>query len=119
MNLKAMVAFVGAGMLTFALSTTSFAGVCTDTDSDGVCDPVDNCVTIANPGQRDDDLDGMGNICDADITQDCIIGAPDGGQVSGNLGGMPPWGANPNGNGTIGSADITEDDVIGAPDGGK
>ncbi|MGA1824074.1 MAG: PQQ-binding-like beta-propeller repeat protein [bacterium] len=35
-----------------------------DSDSDTICDPVDNCQTIYNPEQQDDDADGIGNACD-------------------------------------------------------
>jgi hypothetical protein len=36
----------------------------TDTDGDGVADCVDNCVAIANPGQEDCDLNGVGDVCE-------------------------------------------------------
>jgi hypothetical protein len=35
-----------------------------DTDSDGLLDSADNCPTVANSDQRDDDEDGLGNACD-------------------------------------------------------
>jgi hypothetical protein len=35
-----------------------------DTDGDGVLDADDNCPTVPNPGQRDDDDDGVGNRCE-------------------------------------------------------
>ena len=120
MKLKAILAFVGAGMLTFALSTASFAGPpCDDTDGDLVCLEVDNCADVANPGQRDDDLDGYGNICDGDLNQDCIVGGADVGLISGNWLAVPPWGPNPVGNGTIGAFDINEDNIIGGADVGQ
>jgi hypothetical protein len=37
---------------------------CTDTDSDGKCDSVDNCPLIANSDQADTDGDGVGDSCD-------------------------------------------------------
>jgi hypothetical protein len=37
-----------------------------DTDSDGVCDDVDNCPVAANADQKDSDGDGVGDVCDDD-----------------------------------------------------
>ncbi|MDD5710973.1 MAG: DUF4215 domain-containing protein [Candidatus Colwellbacteria bacterium] len=39
-------------------------GGCTDTDSDGACDSIDNCPNTPNPFQMDADGDGVGNACD-------------------------------------------------------
>jgi hypothetical protein len=36
----------------------------TDPDGDGICDPIDNCPSIANADQADTDGDGVGNVCD-------------------------------------------------------
>lgn len=36
---------------------------CTDSDADGIADPVDNCETWANPDQADRDDDGLGDVC--------------------------------------------------------
>jgi hypothetical protein len=36
----------------------------TDDDADGVDDGADNCPGVANPGQADNDGDGLGNACD-------------------------------------------------------
>ena len=36
-----------------------------DSDGDGICDAVDNCPTVSNPGQEDSDGDGIGDACDA------------------------------------------------------
>jgi hypothetical protein len=48
-----------------------------DSDADGVPDDADNCVAAANANQRDTDGDGFGNLCDADLNQDCIVNATD------------------------------------------
>jgi len=66
-----------------------------DTDGDGVEDASDNCVNVPNPrvaegflaanpwatltgGQRDDDHDGYGNLCDADFTATgALVGSSD------------------------------------------
>ena len=37
---------------------------CTDTDGDGICDNIDNCVNVSNPDQADIDNDGLGDACD-------------------------------------------------------
>jgi hypothetical protein len=49
----------------------------TDSDGDGVLNDTDNCVLAANADQRDTDGDGFGNVCDADLNNDCIVNFPD------------------------------------------
>jgi len=46
------------------------AAACATPDEDGDCivDQLDNCPGLANPDQTDDDMDGVGNICDPDET---------------------------------------------------
>lgn len=44
-----------------------------DADGDGTTDDVDNCAFAPNPDQRDTDSDGFGNVCDADLNNDCIV----------------------------------------------
>jgi hypothetical protein len=81
-----------------------------DTDGDGVCDPEDNCVNAPNPEQFDVNADGFGNACDADYTDDSMIGVPDFGIFAANFGrsvGSP---------GTEPQADHTGDGTVGVPD---
>ncbi len=42
-----------------------------DSDDDGIANDMDNCLTAANPDQRDTNGDGIGNACDADLDDDC------------------------------------------------
>ncbi len=48
-----------------------------DEDLDGVGDAVDNCLVVSNPAQIDADGDQIGNLCDADFNQDCIVNSVD------------------------------------------
>jgi hypothetical protein len=42
-------------------------------DSDGIPDDQDNCVYVDNANQLDIDNDGIGNMCDPDFNQDCVV----------------------------------------------
>jgi hypothetical protein len=44
-----------------------------DADGDGIADQEDNCSQLANADQRDTDGDNIGNLCDADFNNDCIV----------------------------------------------
>jgi hypothetical protein len=48
-----------------------------DRDGDGVVDTGDNCLWMPNPGQRDTDDDGFGNLCDPDLDGDGRVEGPD------------------------------------------
>jgi hypothetical protein len=47
-----------------------------DADGDGVPDQIDNCPSVANPGQQDRNLDGIGDVCDPKLRVECVT--PDG-----------------------------------------
>jgi hypothetical protein len=47
-------------------------GANAETDGDGVVDSVDNCDTVVNPGQENNDPDAQGDACDADDDNDDV-----------------------------------------------
>jgi len=47
--------------------------VLTDADGDGVLDDDDNCTLLPNADQRDTNGDNFGNVCDADLDNNCAI----------------------------------------------
>jgi hypothetical protein len=61
---------------TYQVTLACLFGDC-DLDADGVADPQDNCLEVANPSQIDADLDGIGNHCDADFDNNGTVGGPD------------------------------------------
>ncbi len=65
---------------TYAASLGELAAVDergSDDDGDGIDANSDNCINTFNPDQRDSDGDGFGNICDADLNDDCIVNVVD------------------------------------------
>ena len=41
-----------------------YAFAASDADFDGIIDPSDNCVFVANPDQADNDSNGVGDVCE-------------------------------------------------------
>jgi hypothetical protein len=81
-----------------------------DWDKDGQPDALDNCTLVANPMQRDTERDGYGNACDADLTNDGVVGIHDIALIAGSFGcTIGPDGCD-------GAADSDDDGVIGMGD---
>ncbi len=82
-----------------------------DTDGDGVIDSEDNCTLEPNADQRDTNGDGYGNICDADLDNDCVIDITDANLMSQAFGctpGSPAWceDADLHGDGVVDATDV-------------
>jgi len=107
MKISVLATAVATLLIGFPLA--SMAGLVPDTDNDGVPDPMDNCVAVANaaPIDCDSDIDGYGNICDCDYNNDYICGGPDFGVFGGDFGGPETAGA---------GTDQNCDGIVGGPD---
>jgi hypothetical protein len=110
MKLK-LVMLVSLFAFGFALSAN--AGAVVDGDSDLVPDAFDNCSALANgpaqgSNQVDADLDGYGNACDADYTQDLLVNIPDFSIfLTAFTGGSPTTVTDHNGDGSTTVADFS------------
>jgi hypothetical protein len=106
--LAILMAFLLAAGIPFA----AMSGTAPDADSDTVPDASDNCVNVPNGNgqpnpQCDTDTDGYGNVCDADVNNDGVVGNPDYVPITNNF-GQPTA--------TFPGADVNCDGVIGNPD---
>jgi Dockerin type I domain/Thrombospondin type 3 repeat len=77
-----------------------------DTDGDGVADSRDNCIGVKNANQRDTDLDGYGDACDADINNDGIVNSIDMSIVRRDFGTSARAG-DQNGDGVVNTLDLS------------
>ena len=75
-----------------------------DTDGDGVADSQDNCTLVSNADQRNTDGDAFGNMCDADLDGDNVVGFSDYGLFGAAWGTNDPD-ADFDGDGTVGFSD--------------
>jgi hypothetical protein len=77
-----------------------------DSDGDGLIDSKDNCNLVANADQRDTDVDGYGNICDADLNGDLTVNLSDFSQFRSVFGTADPD-ADFNGDGSVNLSDYS------------
>ena len=76
-----------------------------DDDDDGVAAAADNCLNVANADQLDADGDGLGNACDADFNNDCMVNSVDLGYMRSVFNTTDPV-ADLNGDGAVNAADL-------------
>ena len=100
-----LVALGCAALFAIGLSISAIAGTpLPDTDSDGIPDEWDNCVSTSNTDQCDTNTDGYGNVCDSDVNNDGVVGNPDFNTFRAEFGSAGP------------DTDFNCDGVVGNPD---
>lgn len=99
--------------LVIGFPIASFAGLSGDADNDGVADNLDNCRLKPNaaPANCDTDMDGYGNVCDGDFTNDLSTTSGDFSTVwlpAFTMGGTPTaQGTDMNCDGSVSSGDFS------------
>ncbi len=63
---KAIIPVLFISLSIFVFQNCSTETIDVDPDNDGIFGTLDNCPSIANPDQLDNDNDGIGNLCDED-----------------------------------------------------
>jgi len=66
-----------SGVMLFGGLWPALVGAAFDQDRDLRADVIDNCTLVRNTLQPDVDVDGYGNACDADVTNDGIVNFAD------------------------------------------
>lgn len=102
-NYKKIFPIILLAVTWLPLSGTAVAA--TDSDGDGILNIEDNCIEIANNNQRDSNGDGFGNVCDADLDNNGIVGVSDLGLFKSAF-GTTDADADFDGNGVVSVADI-------------
>ncbi len=95
--------------LAVATASTIIAAARIDSDNDDVGDDFDNCPNTANADQLDNELDGLGEVCDSDDDNDGVSDTEDPFPLD------PGESADTDGDGIGNNAD-TDDDNDGMPD---
>ena len=92
------------------VAAQQYACATDDVDADSVSDGSDNCVFAANASQLDSNGDGIGNACDADLDNNCVVNVVDLGLLRAAFFSTPGAGNwNPD-------ADLTGDGVVNVLD---
>ncbi|MEM6639454.1 MAG: hypothetical protein AAF610_06095 [Pseudomonadota bacterium] len=86
-------------------SEFTLTAISEDTDGDGIDDELDNCSRIDSIDTRDADEDGIGNLCDTDLNNDCTTNFLDLGILRSQFFSPDPV-ADFNGDGTVNFVDL-------------